>query len=444
METDEKSSSILKCSKSESNLYSFNGASNNSSSLNVATSMQVVNSRCEKMDEMVTSTPAPNVVVSDHNFQTPRRGTIISRSSGSSSNSRRFVRTSSEISSRTPSSGPRLNPFDSHLSVDRLHLPTCSPSVFSIVVSPSQEETSSKSGKFWSLDQQARLFPAQISDDSPWKQEAAVSRLTDQATEDKTQEAIDLYFSQNHQVTTPEDVPLMTVSSLQQRSVLMDSVGTSPPLMNSQHNDSKGEDVSGCSSIAYDQGQACKTTQTWLSFPAILPPDLESVLEKYGLLETAPPAEGVKTIAPSIIAWGKRNNDGNISNSTLRRKLFAGIGDDDMADETDDEDELEIKIAAKKENCESTAMIISPGKVMMTPNAQRIPSPNKSVRKQPRIFSKFPPSFDFCSISVIVVAQPCFEEKEAQHSKYSPWIVHAISSLILISQCVFLTETFRQ
>lgn len=377
---DDKSSSILKFSKSESNLYSFHGASNNSSGLNVATSMQVV-SRCDKMDEMVTSTPAPNVV-SDHNFQTPRRGTIISRSSGSSSNSRRFVRTSSEISSRTPSSGPRLNPFDSHLSVDRLHLPTCSPSVFSIVVSPSQEDGSSPSGKFWSLDQQARLFPAQISDDSPWKQEAAVSRLTDQATEDKTQEAIDLYFSQNHQVTTPEDVPLMTVSSLQQRSVLMDSVGTSPPLMNSEQHDSKGEDVSGCSSIAYDPAQVCRSTQTALSFPSILPPDLESVLEKYGLADSASAAEGVKTIAPSMVAWGKRNNDGNISNSTLRRKLFAGVGDEDMADETDDDEDLEngIKIAAKKENCESTAMIISPGKIMMTPNAQRIPSPNKSVR----------------------------------------------------------------
>jgi hypothetical protein len=41
--------------------------------------------------------------------------------------------------SRTPSSAPRVNPFDSQVSMDQLHLPTCSPSVFSIVVSPSQE-----------------------------------------------------------------------------------------------------------------------------------------------------------------------------------------------------------------------------------------------------------------------------------------------------------------
>ena len=54
-------------------------------------------------------------------------------------------------------------------------------------------------GSFWTLDQQAHLFPAQISDDSPWKQEA-VSRL-DPDMENRTQEAIDLYFSRHsHQV----------------------------------------------------------------------------------------------------------------------------------------------------------------------------------------------------------------------------------------------------
>jgi hypothetical protein len=54
-------------------------------------------------------------------------------------------------------------------------------------------------GRFWSVDQQAHLFPAQISDDSPWKQEA-ISRLDPEA-ENQTQEAIDLYFSRHsHQV----------------------------------------------------------------------------------------------------------------------------------------------------------------------------------------------------------------------------------------------------
>ncbi len=49
------------------------------------------------------------------------------------------------------------------------------------------------------MEQQASLFPAAISDDSPWKQANATSVL-DPETENKTQEAINMYFSQNHQV----------------------------------------------------------------------------------------------------------------------------------------------------------------------------------------------------------------------------------------------------
>lgn len=46
---------------------------------------------------------------------------------------------------KTPNSGPRVNPFDSQISHDTLHLPTFSPSVFSTVLSPSQESVSSTS-----------------------------------------------------------------------------------------------------------------------------------------------------------------------------------------------------------------------------------------------------------------------------------------------------------
>ena len=42
---------------------------------------------------------------------------------------------------KTPK-GSRINPFESHLSMDTLHLPTFSPSVFSTVLSPSQESVS--------------------------------------------------------------------------------------------------------------------------------------------------------------------------------------------------------------------------------------------------------------------------------------------------------------
>ena len=42
---------------------------------------------------------------------------------------------------KTPK-GSRLNPFESHVSMDTIHLPTFSPSVFSTVLSPSQESVS--------------------------------------------------------------------------------------------------------------------------------------------------------------------------------------------------------------------------------------------------------------------------------------------------------------
>ena len=45
--------------------------------------------------------------------------------------------------SKTPK-GSRVNPFESHLSMHTLHLPTFSPSVFSTVLSPSQESVSTK------------------------------------------------------------------------------------------------------------------------------------------------------------------------------------------------------------------------------------------------------------------------------------------------------------
>ena len=248
------------------------------------------------------------------------------------------------------------------------------------------------------------MFPAHISDDSPWKQEAS-SRKLDPEIEEKTQEAIDLYFSQHHTITTPEDViPRSFAAS--QRSMLIDSVGNSPNFANDPSRDSQRmeEDQkvehssSESNSLVTESSQISQSVQTWLSFPPILPTELETVLAKYGITEH--PNEGTKTICPSSKPWSSRPNivreesQSNMSNSTLRRKLFAGmIGDDETFDSEeeveeegderndmkDDNDEQNKENVNLKENCESTAMIISPGKVIMTPTSQRIPSPNKSV-----------------------------------------------------------------
>ena len=56
------------------------------------------------------------------------------------------------------------------------------------------------------------LFPAKISEESPWKQETAMSML-DADTENSTQEAIDMYFSQHHKITSPEDMPKVNVKN---------------------------------------------------------------------------------------------------------------------------------------------------------------------------------------------------------------------------------------
>ena len=85
------------------------------------------------------------------------------------------------------------------------------------------------------------LFPAKISDDSPWKQETA-SSILDPDTENRTQEAIDLYFSRHHKITSPEDstLPLRGdamipndrggSTSMHSRSVTTEDLGGSPDL----------------------------------------------------------------------------------------------------------------------------------------------------------------------------------------------------------------------
>lgn len=135
----EKTSSLLHGSKSESNLLSFQKSvsgmdttNNFNTATNLTQSMQSMsNANNNDLEDMVTSTPAQSMIVQEHEFQTPQRRAVLKSSTGSSKNRFRYVRSASETSG-TPSSGSRLNPFDSHL--DRLHLPTCSPSVFSIVV----------------------------------------------------------------------------------------------------------------------------------------------------------------------------------------------------------------------------------------------------------------------------------------------------------------------
>ncbi len=129
---------------------------------------------------------------------------------------------------------------------------------------------------FWSLEQQAELFPAEISEDSPWKQETATSVL-DPDTENRTQEAINLYFSRHHRISSPPDAALQTPPILRMMSAPtltvaeadeedpVDVLGSSPKLAPSSRNSSASaipqkESVSYIQLVYLMGGRLCKAS----------------------------------------------------------------------------------------------------------------------------------------------------------------------------------------
>ena len=188
---------------------------------------------------------------------------------------------------KTPSSSSsstRWNPFDSHTSAENLLNPTMSPNVFSIVVSPSQESESSCSGRFWSIDQQAEMFPAEISDESPFKQSIYIKNHSKER-ENRTQEQIEVYFAEHHDITSPPDLP------------------PTGPLMSDSHEGS----FSGPAPAAAP-ATATTWTQTSLTFPPVLPPHLEAVLKQFCTFQEQPSFTQPADTDHSLL-----------SNSTLRR-----------------------------------------------------------------------------------------------------------------------------
>ena len=161
--------------------------------------------------------------------------------------------------------------------------------------------TNGPSGQFWTLEQQASLFPAEISDDSPFKQETATSVL-DPDTENRTQEAIDLYFSEHHRISSPDVPPpppiirlLSTASApggldLNSSSSVSGGRGSrpgSPPLqrdsrIGSPHSHRMTSSLSRNSTDSLrHKAPVCQWAQTELSLPPSLPPSLEAELAKY-------------------------------------------------------------------------------------------------------------------------------------------------------------------
>ena len=241
--------------------------------------------------------------------------------SGSSRTPSSGSRTPSSKGTRTPcsgssawSSGIRYNPFESNQTADHLHLPTVSPRVFAVVASPSDE---TMNGRFWSIEQQAELYPAPISDDSPYKQ-SILHRHYSHETESKAQEQIELYFSNYHDVTSPPDLP-----------------PTGPLILDSPAD-------KDASYTLPDSGKTSKWTQTCITLPPILPAPVEHVLRQYNFITDV---------------YEEQNN---LSNSTLRRKLF-------NVDMYSDLDDSQRQSSSEEEDESSPFKVMTPGKVMRTP-----------------------------------------------------------------------------
>ena len=219
---------------------------------------------------------------------------------------------------------PRWNPFDSANSADHMLNPTMSPNVFSIVISPSQEDESS-SGRFWSIDQQAGMFPAEISEESPLKQSIHIKNHNPD-TENRTQEQIDLYFAERHDITSPPDLP------------------PTGPLLSQESPDT---------SYCQQEGRRNVTTQTALTFPANLPPHVEAILAQFCSQQET----GQEEPSASLL-----------SNSTLRRKLFnADFGSSEESSRSPSPDSPD----SDQEDVPDVA--ITPGKLLTTPLTCRNP-----------------------------------------------------------------------
>jgi len=290
--------------------------------------------------EVKTKTPGRrDELIGMSGFKTPSSGSSKTPSSrGTRTPSSRGTRASlvSSRGTKTPGSssspwssgsGIRYNPFESHHTAEALHLPLLSPRIFHIVESPSKEE--SVNGRFWNIEQQAELYPAVINEDSPVKQSILYKNYSHE-TESETQEKIELYFQNYHDVTSPPDLP-----------------PTGPLLV-----DSPESDVN-LSYTQPDSGKCSKWTQTCLTLPPILPSVVEQVLRQHGLIFDI-------SEEPNVL-----------SNSTLRRKLFnvdmAGNDLDESQPQSSDDEESD---------CGSPYHVMTPGKVMRTPVTRRAPDGN--------------------------------------------------------------------
>ncbi|NP_001122572.1 protein aurora borealis [Nasonia vitripennis] len=185
------------------------------------------------------------------------------------------------------------NPFDADLT-NKLHISVMSPSVFSKVVTPSQK---SSPGFMWSIDEIALIQPAKI-DEFPIQQ----MHCSDPEIEKHAQEAISRFFSENQIHPSPHDV---------KRNEVEKRAGLTTP--------TRAHDSINVSRESYKSKKEKRDswTQTVLSLPPELPPNVEEALKPYFNFTQDQNCE---------------NEEANSSNNSLRRKLFSNH--DDSQDES--------------------------------------------------------------------------------------------------------------
>ncbi|XP_018363793.1 PREDICTED: protein aurora borealis [Trachymyrmex cornetzi] len=202
------------------------------------------------------------------------------------------------------------NPFEPDL-INRLHLSAISPNLFAKVSSPMQQ-----SPEFtWSIDELARIKPVKI-EESPLQQMYS----PEPELEIRAQAAIDRFFKQNQIIPSPWNI--------KQKGNKPFSFDT--PNRSSKHFNSIQE-VSKSTKDAW--------SQTILSLPPELSQDVEESLK------------------PFFTFTQEQNvdyDDANLSNNSLRRKLFA------CHDESTDNDNDSFTSLSPVKTSESMVLVYSP------------------------------------------------------------------------------------
>ncbi|XP_014247936.1 protein aurora borealis isoform X2 [Cimex lectularius] len=180
-----------------------------------------------------------------------------------------------------------VNPFVPR--VQSLEKDTCSPTLFVISQSPKNEEFS------WNIDDISKIQPAVI--ESP----QYITLEYDEKTETKAQEVIEKYFSETHSIVSPINSGIGHFDS---------SAQSTPCDINKYKARSSSPAVSSTPCAKFSERRRIikvdAAEQTDLSLPPVLPPDIEAILKPYFRTNNCDNVE----------------NEENMNNSTLRRKLF--------------------------------------------------------------------------------------------------------------------------